>query len=46
METEQAIQSFRQAYTDLRAQIGKVIVGHDAIVEGTLIAFIPRYRRR
>jgi MoxR-like ATPase len=38
METEQAIQSFRQAYTDLRAQIGKVIVGHDAIVEGTLIA--------
>src|SRR6266478_364409 len=38
METEQAIQSFRQAYDDLRAQIGKVIVGHDAIVEGTLIA--------
>jgi MoxR-like ATPase len=38
METEQAIQSFRQAYTDLRAQIGKVIVGHDPIVEGTLIA--------
>src|SRR5712671_1545571 len=38
METEQAIQSFRQAYGDLRAQIGKVIVGHDPIVEGTLIA--------
>jgi MoxR-like ATPase len=38
METEQAIQSFRQAYSDLRAQIGKVIVGQDAIVESTLIA--------
>ena len=38
METEQAILSFRQAYTDLRAQIGKVIVGHDPVVEGTLIA--------
>src|SRR6266496_2828542 len=38
METEQAIQAFRQSYTDLRAQIGKVIVGHDPIVEGTLIA--------
>src|SRR5438270_5856183 len=38
METEQAIQSFRDAYTALRAEIGKVIVGHDQIVEGTLIA--------
>src|SRR2546427_6262944 len=38
METEQAIQSFRDAYTALRAEIGKVIVGHDPIVEGTLIA--------
>jgi MoxR-like ATPase len=36
--TEQAIQSFRSAYAALRAEIGKVIVGHDAIVEGTLIA--------
>src|SRR6266478_6114872 len=38
MNTEEQIQSFRQAYTDLRAQIGKVIVGHDPVVEGTLIA--------
>src|SRR5213595_4266385 len=38
MNTEQQIQSFRDAYTALRAEIGKVIVGHDAIVEGTLIA--------
>src|SRR5437660_12214035 len=38
MNTEQAIQSFRQAYNALRAEIGKVIVGHDTIVEGTLIA--------
>ena len=38
MSTEQAIQSFREAYAALRAEIGKVIVGHEAIVEGTLIA--------
>src|SRR5258707_10099853 len=38
METEQAIESFRNAYAALRAEIGKVIVGHDAIVEGTLRA--------
>jgi MoxR-like ATPase len=38
METEQAIQTFRQAYAALRSEIGKVIVGHDAIVEGTLIS--------
>src|SRR5256884_3030866 len=38
MSTEQAIQSFRESYAALRAEIGKVIVGHEAIVEGTLIA--------
>src|SRR6266850_1776712 len=38
MSTEQAIQSFRESYATLRAEIGKVIVGHEAIVEGTLIA--------
>ncbi|MDB6112000.1 MAG: ravA 2 [Pedosphaera sp.] len=38
MNTEAQIQSFRQTYTALREEIGKVIVGHDAIVEGTLIA--------
>ncbi len=38
MTTEQQIEKFREAYTALRAEIGKVIVGHDAIVEGTLIA--------
>src|SRR5947209_5726643 len=38
MTTEQQIQTFRQAYEALRAEIGKVIVGHEAIVEGTLIA--------
>jgi MoxR-like ATPase len=38
MTTEQAIQSFRETYTLLRSEIGKVIVGHDAIVEGTLIS--------
>src|SRR5271157_4987234 len=38
MSTEQAIQSFRDSYAALRAEIGKAIVGHDRIVEGTLIA--------
>jgi MoxR-like ATPase len=38
VDTEQAIESFRQSYASLRSEIGKVIVGHDAIVEGTLIA--------
>jgi len=38
MSTEQAIQSFRETYTRLRTEIGKVIVGHESIVEGTLIA--------
>src|SRR3989440_821501 len=40
METEQAIQSFRDAYEALRAEIGKVIVGHEPIVDGTLIALM------
>lgn len=38
MNTEQAIQTFRGKYTALRTEIGKVIVGHESIVEGTLIA--------
>src|SRR5467141_1694836 len=38
MKTEEQIQSFHDSYSALRAEIGKVIVGHEAIVEGTLIA--------
>jgi MoxR-like ATPase len=38
MSTEQQIESFRNAYANLRAEIGKVIVGHEGIVDGTLIA--------
>jgi MoxR-like ATPase len=38
MSTETQIQSFRDTYSTLRAEIGKVIVGHDLIVESTLIA--------
>ena len=38
MNTEQQIQSFRDTYAALQAEIGKVIVGHTAIVESTLIA--------
>src|SRR5205807_4427150 len=38
METEQAIESFRNAYAALRAEIGKVVVGQEDIVESTVIA--------
>jgi len=38
MSTEQNIQQFRNAWETLRAEIGKVIVGHEQIVESTLIA--------
>jgi MoxR-like ATPase len=38
MSTEQAIESFRAAYTALRDEIGKIIVGQDDIVESTVIA--------
>src|SRR4249920_3825640 len=38
MNTDEQIRAFREAYAALRSEIGKVIVGHDAIVEGTLIA--------
>src|SRR5512133_272644 len=38
MSTSQAIEGFREAYSALRAEIGKVIVGHQPIVDSTLIA--------
>src|SRR6266853_1976401 len=38
MDTQESSEAFRQAYAELRAEIGKVIVGQEAIVEGTLIA--------
>src|SRR6202167_4683578 len=38
MNTEEQIESFRRTYESLRAEIGKVIVGHRDIVEGTLTA--------
>src|SRR6266478_7670322 len=40
MNTEEQIQTFREAYAALRAEIGKVIVGNDEIVDGTLIAIL------
>src|SRR5258708_5450538 len=40
MNTESQLQSFRESYAALRDEIGKVIVGHDAIVEGTLISLL------
>src|SRR5215510_3916470 len=38
MSTEAKIQSFRQTWQNLREEIGKVMVGADPIVEGTLTA--------
>ena len=38
MNLTQRIDGFRQAYAALRGEVAKVIVGHDAIVDGTLVA--------
>jgi MoxR-like ATPase len=38
MNPEEQIQTFTQVYANLRAEIGKVIVGQQAIVDGTLVA--------
>ncbi|HEX3718576.1 MAG TPA: MoxR family ATPase [Verrucomicrobiae bacterium] len=38
MNTEEQIEAFRRTYESLRAEIGKVIVGHHEIVDGTLTA--------
>src|SRR5512143_452584 len=38
MNTEQAIESFTENYATLRAELGKIIVGQDAVVEGTMIS--------
>ena len=40
MKTEEQIAAFRQTYAALRGEISKTIVGHDAIVDGTLIALL------
>ena len=40
MKTEEQIAAFRQTYAALRSEIGKTIVGHDSIVDGTLIALL------
>jgi MoxR-like ATPase len=38
MTTEEAIAQFREAYTAIRTEVGRVVVGQDSIVEGTLNA--------
>ena len=38
MSIEEKISQFRSDYTNLKSEIGKVIVGHEDIVDGTLIA--------
>ncbi|HOX00840.1 MAG TPA: MoxR family ATPase [Candidatus Paceibacterota bacterium] len=40
METQELIGEFRRRHAALREEIGKVIVGHDAIVEGVLAAVL------
>jgi MoxR-like ATPase len=40
VKTEEQIAAFRQTYAVLRGEISKTIVGHDAIVDGTLIALL------
>jgi len=38
MSTESKIQTFTETYARLRAELGKVIVGQESVVEGTLVA--------
>jgi len=40
MSTEEQIASFRDKFDRMKAEIGKVIVGHDTIVEGALTALL------
>lgn len=40
MKTEEQISAFRNLWTRLKQEIGRVIVGHDEVVEGTLIAIL------
>ncbi len=40
MSTQEQITAFRDKFDRVKAEIGKVIVGHDAIVEGTLTALL------
>ncbi len=40
MTTEQEISAFRSTWERLRQEIGKVIVGHQAVVDGTLTAIL------
>ncbi|HSH93315.1 MAG TPA: AAA family ATPase, partial [Roseimicrobium sp.] len=38
MNPEEQITAFRSAFGALKTEVGRVIVGHEAIVDGTLIA--------
>ena len=38
MTTEERIKLFKDTYQQVKAEIGKTIVGHEEIVDGTLIA--------
>ena len=40
METEERIKKFQEVYGAMKAEIGKVIVGNEPIVDGTLIALM------
>jgi MoxR-like ATPase len=40
MTIEEQIASFREVYATVRAEIGRTMVGQDAIVEGTLVAIL------
>ncbi|MDH7504224.1 MAG: MoxR family ATPase [Verrucomicrobiota bacterium] len=40
MNTDEQIANFREIYTALKREIGKVIVGHEPIVDSTLIALM------
>lgn len=40
MSTQEQIASFRETFNALRTEVGKVIVGHQAVVDNTLVALM------
>jgi MoxR-like ATPase len=38
----ESVEQLAQAYTDLRSEIGKIIIGHDTIIEHLLITLLSR----
>ena len=40
MSTQEQITHFRETFSALRDEVGKVIVGHESVVDNTLVAIL------